>query len=398
MPGGGAARNHARARADSGLPTARSGANRFGMDLLTSVAGSFAETYGEAREKFLAALASTGTSPRVYANPNKGPDGGDLACETAWIGPDDATKVLVVISATHGVEGFCGSGLQVDWLADGGPARLPDGVAVLLVHALNCHGFAWWRRVTEEGCDLNRNFIDFGQPIPDNPGHDELVDAFVPDSLDEDTIEAGERKIAEFRKAHGELAFQSARKAGQYRHAHSVFFGGFEETWSRRTLTRIFDDYRLGDRAAVSVVDVHTGLGPFGYGEPICGHKRGSVGLERVLSMYGHSTGLPAEGQSFSIPLHGTQRAFWQPRLDDRYTYVALEFGTFDTDRGRRALRADHWLHNRGDVDWNDPQTRAIKMELRTQYYPATDDWKEMVLWRGRQVLRQTVEGLARFA
>ncbi|MEQ8394875.1 M14 family metallopeptidase [Thalassobaculum sp.] len=368
------------------------------MDLLTSVAGSFAETYGEAREKFLAALsAATGTAPRVYANPLKGPQGEDLACEAAWIGPEDASRVLVLISATHGVEGFCGSGMQVDWLADGGTDRLPEGVAVLLVHALNCHGFAWWRRVTEEGCDLNRNFIDFSQPIPDNPGHDELVDAFVPDSLDPDTLEVGERKIAEFRTAHGELAFQSARKAGQYRHAHSVFFGGFEETWSRRTLTQIFDDYRLGERAVVSVVDVHTGLGPFGYGEPICGHKRGSVGLERVLSMYGHSTGLPAEGQSFSIPLHGTQRAFWQPRLDDRYTYVALEFGTFDTDRGRRALRADHWLHNRGDVDWDDPQTRAIKMELRTQYFPATDDWKEMVLWRGRQILRQTLEGLARF-
>lgn len=379
------------------MPTTRPDANRLGMDLLTSVAGSFAETYAEAREKFLAALAAASTDPRVYANPNKGPDGGDLACETAWIGSEDAAKVLVVISATHGVEGFCGSGIQVDWLTDDGPARLPDGVAVLMVHALNCHGFAWWRRVTEEGCDLNRNFIDFTQPVPDNPGHDELVDAFVPASLDEATIEAGERQIAKFRKAHGELAFQSARKAGQYRHAHSVFFGGFEETWSRRTLARIFDDYRLGDRTTVSVVDVHTGLGPFGYGEPICGHKRGSVGLDRVLSMYGHSTGLPAEGQSFSIPLHGTQRAFWQPRLEDRYTYVALEFGTFDTDRGRRTLRADHWLHNQGDVDWDDPRTREIKMDLRTQYYPATDDWKEMVLWRGRQVLRQTLDGLTRF-
>ncbi|WP_420562310.1 DUF2817 domain-containing protein [Thalassobaculum sp.] len=368
------------------------------MDLLTSVAGSFAETYVEAREKFLAALAATGTAPRVYANPNQGPTGEDLACETAWIGPEDAAKVLVVVSATHGVEGFCGSGIQVDWLTDDGPGRLPEGVAVLLVHALNCHGFAWWRRVTEEGCDLNRNFIDFTKPVPENPGHDELVDAFVPASLDAATLAADEEKLAAWRKEHGELAFQSARKAGQYKHAHSVFFGGFEETWSRRTLAKIFDDYRLADRAVVSVVDVHTGLGPHGYGEPICGHKRGTVGLERVLSMYGDSTGLPAEGQSFSIPLHGTQREFWAPRLGDRYTYVALEFGTYSTERGRKALRADHWLHNQGTVDWTDPKTREIKMEIRTQYYPATDAWKEMVLWRGRQVIRQTLEGLQRFS
>lgn len=292
------------------------------MNLLTSVDTSFAETFAEAREKFLTALAPTGAVPKVYANPAKGPLGEDLACEAAWIGPEDASRVLVLVSATHGIEGYCGSGVQVDWLADGGPQRLPAGTAMLLVHALNCHGFAWGRRVTEEGCDLNRNFVDFSQPLPENPGHDTLVDAFVPASLDARTLEAGEAAIAAWRAEHGERAFQAARKAGQYRHAHSVFFGGFAETWARRTLAAIFDDYRLAERDLVSIVDVHTGLGPFGYGEPICGHKRGSVGLERVLSMYGPSTGLPAEGVSFSIPLHGTQRAFWQPRLEDRYTYV----------------------------------------------------------------------------
>ena len=121
--------------------------------------------------------------------------------------------------------------------------------------------------------------------------------------------------------------------------------------------------------------------------------------------MYGHSTGLPAEGQSFSIPLHGTQRAFWQPRLDDCYTYVALEFGTFDTDRGRRALRADHWLHNRGDVDWNDqcgsPEgARSARGPARRRVAVgggrAVFDIVRQP--RRRQVLRQTVEGLARFA
>jgi hypothetical protein len=367
------------------------------MNVLSSVATSFADSYAEARTRFLDALTPTAVAPRVYRNPNTGPSGEELACEAAWIGPEDAARVLVLISATHGVEGYCGSGLQVDWLDDGGPGRLPAGTAALLVHALNCHGFAWDRRVTEEGCDLNRNFIDFSQPLPENPGHDALVDAFVPAALDADSLAESERRIAAYREAHGERAFQTARKAGQYRHAHSVFFGGFAETWARRTLARIVDDFRLADREIVSVLDFHTGLGPFGYGEPICGHRRGSLGLERVLSMYGHSTGLPAEGVSFSIPLTGSQRAFWEPRLGDRYTYVAMEFGTFDTDRGRRALRADHWLHNQGPVDWDAPLTREIKAELRTQYYPATDDWKEMVLWRGRQVIRQTLDGLERF-
>ncbi len=371
---------------------------RLAMDILTSVEESFSETYAEARAKFATALAPTGIETRPYDNPNRGPGGEPLATDTAWIGPEDAGRVMVVVSATHGVEGFSGSAVQTDWLADGGADRLPADTAVLLIHALNCHGFAWMRRVTEEGCDLNRNFIDFTQPLPENPGHDALADAFVPGSLDPETLAAAEARVAAYRAEHGEQAFQSARKAGQYKHPHSMFFGGFEESWARRTLTRIFDDYRLGARRLVSIVDVHTGLGPFGYGEPICGHARGSVALDRVLDMYGESTGLPAEGRSASIPLTGTQRAFWQPRLGDGYTYICLEFGTYHTDRGRAALRADHWLHNQGDVDWADPRTREIKAEIRKHFHPGTPDWNEMVLWRSRQVLRQTLEGLVRFA
>ena len=365
------------------------------MEILSSVETSFADSYSEARAKFLSAC--TGADVKAWVNPNKGPKGEELACDAAWFGDAKAPRVMVVISATHGAEGYCGSGIQLDWLDGGGAQHLGPDTAVLMIHGLNCYGFAWDRRVTEEGADLNRNFLDFSQPLPENPGHDELVDAFVPPSLDEKTLEEAESKLAAYRAEHGEKAFQSARKAGQYRHAHSMFFGGFEATWANRTLGEVFDHFQLASREIVSVVDVHTGLGPFGYGEPICGHKRGTVALDRVLSMYGDSTGLPAEGASFSIPLNGSQGNFWRPRLEDRYTYVALEFGTYSQDNSRKSLRADHWLHNQGSFDWDDEQVRAIKNAIKQHYYPATPDWKEMVLWRGRQILRQTLEGLGRF-
>lgn len=367
------------------------------MDVLTSLRSSFADEYDDARRLFLDAATAAEASLTTWENPNLGPRGEALTTDVAWVGPQSAQRVMVVISATHGVEGFCGSGVQVDWLTSGRAARLPADTAVLLVHALNCHGFAWWRRVTEEGCDLNRNFVDFSQPLPENPGHDELVDSFVPASLDDATLAATEVTIAAWRAQHGEAAFQAARKAGQYKHAHSMFFGGFAPTRARQTLAEVAAAYGLADRRTVSVIDVHTGLGPFGYGEPICGHKRGSVALDRVLSMYEDSTGLPAEGASFSIPLNGTQGKFWQPLMGDRYTYVALEYGTYNQERSRRALRADHWLHNQGSFDWGSEDAQAIKQAIKWHYYPATDAWKEMVLFRSRQVIRQTLEGLERF-
>jgi len=360
-----------------------------------SVRESFAPTYAEARARFLDTCTAHGVTPRAYDNPLPGPEGEALACDAAWFGREDARAVFVMLSATHGVEGFCGSACQLDWMRSGGAHQLADPIAVLLVHAINPHGFAWLRRVTEEGCDLNRNYVDFDQPLPQNPGHDELVHCFVPPTLEPQEIARAEAQMQAWRGAHGEQAFQHARKAGQYKHAHSVFFGGFAPTWARRTLERIVADYDLPARAVTGILDYHTGLGPFGYGEPICGHRAGSVGLRRVMQMYGDSVGVPALGTSASIPLHGTSRELWDRVLGDSYTYVALEYGTYSPNEGLRALRADHWLHWKGEVHWHDERTRRIKAGIRRQFFPDSADWKEMVLWRSRQVQRQTLEGLA---
>ncbi|UUX49549.1 M14 family metallopeptidase [Nisaea acidiphila] len=367
------------------------------MSILEFLDHAFSKDYAEARERLLAAAKRDGAEVTTYENPNKGPNGETLACDAAWVGPKDAKKVLVTISATHGVEGFCGSGAQIDWFLSGARQGLGADMAALHIHALNPHGFAWLRRVTDEGCDLNRNYIDFSKPVPENPGHDELVGALVPPALDEATLKAAEDKIAAFRAKHGEKAFQAARKAGQYKHAHSMFFGGFGPSWARQTLEKIIEDFKLADRALVSVIDYHTGLGPFGYGEPICAHLPGSKGMQRVVEMYGDSVGVPELGTSSSIPLHGTSRELWNAKLGDDYTYVALEYGTYSTDRGRIALREDHWLHNQGEVDWNAPETKRIKEQIRNHYSPQMSDWYEMVLWRSRQIIRQTMIGLEKF-
>jgi hypothetical protein len=121
---------------------------------------SFAADYSEAREKFLAAARVAGASLHRYDNPSKGPRGEQLSTDVARVGPDDASKIVMTISSTHGVEGYCGSGFQVDWLAGVGATGLPKDTAVLHVHAINPYGFAWTRRVTEEGNDLNRNYVD----------------------------------------------------------------------------------------------------------------------------------------------------------------------------------------------------------------------------------------------
>jgi hypothetical protein len=359
-------------------------------------AACFSPDYAAARAKFLAAARAAGASLKEYRNPLPGPHGEALATDVAWLGPTTARKVLALQSATHGVEGFTGSGAILDFLLAGGMRSLPEGVAVLMIHAINPHGFAWLRRVTEENVDLNRNFIDFSAPLPANSGHDELADALVPRELSGPVFEAAEAKIAAWRARHGEKAFQIARGGGQYEHAHSMFYGGSGPTWSRRTLEALIDDHQLAARAQVAIIDFHTGLGPFGYGEPICSHDAGTAALERAKRWYGDSLTEPAAGTSSSVVKSGLNEFGWMARLGDKATFVALEYGTYTPDEGRRALREDHWLHAFGRVDWNNAETERIKRQVRRQYYPDSDDWREMVLFRSRQLIRQALAGLAR--
>jgi hypothetical protein len=137
----------------------------------------------------------------------------------------DAGRVPVVLSATHGVEGLAGSGPQVDLLRH--PPRLPPDTAVLLVHAVNPHGFAWLRRTSEA-----------------------ILQA------------------------------------------------------------------ELATARSVAIVDLHTGLGPYGYGEPKWG-----------LTEFGYE--------------HALAHA--------HIAFVALEFGTDPPPRGATTLRNDAWLWHHGD-------------------------------------------------
>jgi len=361
-------------------------------DIEGAVPYRFSASYREARAKFLVAAGERAASYAMPGGP--GSAGEALFTDAAWFGDRHAPKLGIMVSATHGVEGYCGSAAQLDWIVGGGPVRLRRDEAMLLIHAINPYGFARDRRVTPEGCDLNRNYIDFAAGVPANPGYDALAPHLVPPQLSGEPFEAAEAAIREFREAHGELEFQKARKSGQYRHPTGMFFGGFGPTASRLTLERIVADFGVASREAVIIVDYHTGLGPFGYGELQCEQASGMAGYEAATRIFGRSVTSPDLGTSSSVALNGTSDEYWQRLLGARHVYVCLEFGTYDPESGRRALRDDHWLHAFAADELESQTGKAIRQRLKDHYYPQAADWKEMVLSRSRQVQKQMLTGL----
>jgi len=163
----------------------------------------FSDTYFEARTRFVDA-----TKVLSYRSSYSGPEDQPLSTEVAYLGDPDADSLLVSIAGTHGVEGYCGSAAQLSLLQSELADSLGGSVGILLIHALNAHGFAWDRRVTAEGCDLNRNFVDFTKPLPENPGYDELADHLVPSDLSAESLAVAERAIAESGRPVARLRFR----------------------------------------------------------------------------------------------------------------------------------------------------------------------------------------------
>jgi hypothetical protein len=356
-------------------------------------ASPFSATYAEARAKFLEAAKAARAELQAWPHPERGPDGGELSTDVAWIGPVDAPAVLVLVSGTHGVEGHCGSGAQVDWLRRQEWARLPEGVAALLIHAINPFGFAWSRRVTHENVDLNRNFVDFVAPLPENRAYTALADAVTPASWSREAQAEARGRLLAYARENGFPALVQAMSGGQYSHPDGIFYGGAGPTWSRQTLEAILTG-RLAGAKSVCFLDFHTGLGPEGYAEQIITRGPGAPEYRRARDWFGAAVASVDAGESVSAKIAGD----WldaAPRLlpHAEVTGVALEYGTVETNQVLNALRADNWLHARSDP--TGPEAAAIQAEMRAAFYVDTDMWRGMVLGQSLIATRQGVAGLS---
>lgn len=356
-------------------------------------AAHFAPSYAQARQMFLAAADAAGLDVHSHPHPMLGRDGEALAMDVVLEGARDAASLLIVSSACHGIEGYCGSGVQHALLSDAGWHRLlrERRVAVLYVHALNPYGFSWWRRTTHENVDLNRNFHDFSRPLPANPAYDEIAALLVPPSWPPSAeVNAA---LQRFVATQGLQALQQAVTSGQHAHPEGLFYGGHNPTWSHVTWRHVLQEHasrceRLG------WIDVHTGLGPNGVGERIFACRNDAVALERARAWWGPGVTSIYDGSSASARLTGMM---WESAYEEcpqaEYTGIALEYGTVPVMEILDALRADQWLENHPEAP--DTQRAAIKQRMRDAFYTDTETWKRSVLAQAFDAARQAVAGLA---
>jgi hypothetical protein len=355
--------------------------------------GFFSSSYSEARQRFLASARAKSIPVTSYLHPQVGPANEVLATDVARIGPADASRVLILESGLHGVEGYPGSALQLSALEEVTASEDGD-VALLLVHAINPWGYAWNRRFNEDNIDLNRHFIDWDAPGSlDNPGYRDVADFIIPQDFSADALAASDAKLETYRMERGELAFRSAIKLGQYSHPKGLYYGGLAPSWSARTVAQIANDH-LKSAKICGLIDVHTGLGPFGFGECLSGMAPDSDEGKRCGDWYGtvahtKSANTAYAGSAASI-LDGYKRAAPWPV----WTPIGLEFGTRSEKIVRDAVRFDGWLHLNGGLAH--PKAQQVKALMLHAYYPDEHEWRQAVLVRGMEVVRAGLSGISR--
>lgn len=364
---------------------------------MMNVVEAFSASYAQARAKFLEATASAGLPVTSHTHPLAGRDGEMLAMDVVLDGSPDADKLLIVSSACHGVEGYCGSGVQVYALHDEAwrqKARA-QGVAVLYVHALNPFGFSHVRRTTHENVDLNRNFQDFSKPLPVNEAYRTIHSLLLPQRWPPDTDNAA--AIAAFIEKNGPTAFQAAVSRGQHEFPDGLFFGGTEPTWSNRTIRQVLRDSAQTARK-IAWIDLHTGLGPSGVGERIFACKDDPAALARARQWWGGNGATPVtsiyDGSSTSAFLTGLMwMSVYQECPQAEYTGLAMEYGTLPFAEVTQALRAEHWLNIHPEA--SPALAKQIKQQMMDAFYTDTDAWKDRIISQARQALMQAVDGLS---
>ena len=220
---------------------------------------AYSDSYEAARTKFRGRCDGLNWLHSAHATEHPG-----LTIDVAS-SPNPGAKTLIITSGLHGIEGFFGSAVQCELMAQlaSGALAIPAGCALVLVHALNPFGFANLRRTDAANVDLNRNFLlpqqSFTGAHKDyhllhpllNPQHQPRgFDLFLVHML-----------LKSWRM--GRRHIKDAVASGQYEYPTGLFYGGSAPSPTSRLLNDLLPKWIPPGTESAVHVDLHSKLQHF---------------------------------------------------------------------------------------------------------------------------------------
>ena len=323
--------------------------------------------------------------------------GDALSIGVGWLGPERPSRVVALLSGTHGVEGPAGAAIQGQFVAaDMLRQPLAADEAVLIVHAVNPYGWFHGRRANEDNVDLNRNFRDFDEPLPASEDYLELDRFINPRDLSAEADAMSRHGLEQARDRLGNDQIRRVIMEGQHVVPDGVHFGGTAPTRSNGIVREIFAK-AFAQAGAGVVLDLHTGMGAFGDWMAISGEGPDSEGdrwISRAISPQrlarpyatGDIDGAPATQGKLA-------RAVCAAAGHGSFRSLTLEFGTYAGIRVFRAEQRENCLFKHATADHE--LAAEIRAEMWECYVPASARWRASVMAGGAAAIAEVRKALS---
>jgi len=364
----------------------------------------FSKSYAEAAGRFAIAcqeLTSAGhnVSHQRLKLGMKGPVAEELAIDVAVIGSLESGKAIMSSSGVHGVEGYPGSAIQLSIMDKLAKAPPFDDHAVILIHAVNPYGMAWWRRFNENNVDLNRNFLRLDEQYSGVPeGYEKVKDFINPKTVPKKNEYSYNIRALMLMLKYGFSNLKQAVAEGQYQYPTAIQYGGSKLEKGPTMLIKWLST-NLASTNKLFAIDHHTGLGPSGHDTlllPLELRDNDKGKFEKMQKLFpGHIELLDAKsgvGYEIKGDIHqGLVNRF--PNIS--WTYLTQEFGTFKPTKVIRASRDENrWTQWGNHIDEASAKNHWTRYNLLRIFNPDDDIWREKIILRGNIVFDSATQSL----
>lgn len=324
----------------------------------------------------------------------------ELFVDICYIPPKNkSTKLLILTSGTHGVEGYVGHAVQELFIHEFLNPELIGDLGVLIIHGLNPYGFKHYRRVTENNVDLNRNSdIDPDLFKTVNSGYAELVDFLNPtEPVNTGSMHNRFFAVAAIRKIL-KASLPVLRQAvlqGQYQFPDGLYYGGqsLEPQIAEIAplIKKVAEPYEK-----VLAIDLHTGYGERGKLHFFPNPPEDSLKKKQTEELFeGYSIDWGDNADFYTIT--GDFSGYIGKLIPHKdYIPMTFEYGTMDSQKTMGSIRSIHnmILENQG-VHYGyrkEKDQRKVEKNLLEMYYPSDSKWRLGILDQTAKVFQDILE------
>jgi len=319
----------------------------------------------------------------------------DLTIDFCYIpAQKERSKLLIISSGVHGVEGFVGSAVQQMFMTEFLKEKYLNDIGILLIHGMNPFGFQYLRRVTENNVDLNRNCdIDRNLFSIKNSGYTELHKMINPKGK-VNTGSLGNRLfyIAMIMKSVSvsTKALRQAILQGQYEFPKGIFYGGndFEpQIYAiKSALQEISENYHT-----IFHIDLHTGYGERGKLHLFSVQTEDSKSQSTIESLFsGYSIDWGNTDDFYTVT--GDFSHFIGKLIPDAlFLSTAFEYGTMNSHKAMGAIKSlNNMIIETQGIYYGyagiEDETK-VKEKFIEMFYPSSGAWRSEVMKETREMI-----------